>query len=100
MSTARWNLKEAVGKVYHISKNHNDYLMEKVVERSNLKKALERVERNKGAAGVDNMQVNELLPYLKANWQNIKRELLEGTYKPAPVRRPRKSRYTHVKAGK
>ena len=71
----------------HILANHNDHLMEKVVERSNLKKALERVERNKGAAGADNMQVNELLPYLKANWENIKRELLEGTYKPAPVRR-------------
>ena len=53
----------------HILANHNDHLMEKVVERSNLKKALERVERNKGAAGVDNMQVNELRPYLKANWE-------------------------------
>ena len=53
----------------------------------NLKKALERVERNKGAAGVDNMQVNELRPYLKEHWEHIKQELLEGTYKPAPVRR-------------
>ena len=61
--------------------------MEKVVERSNLKKALERVEKNKGAAGVDNMQFNELRPYLNANWERIKQELLNGTYKPAPVRR-------------
>lgn len=71
----------------HILANSNDHLMEKVLERSNLKKALERVERNKGAAGVDNMQVEELRPYLKARWPNIKQELLEGTYKPAPVRR-------------
>jgi group II intron reverse transcriptase/maturase len=71
----------------HILANHKDYLMEKVVERSNLKKALERVEGNKGSAGVDNMQVNELRPYLQEHWMHIKQELLEGTYKPAPVRR-------------
>jgi len=71
----------------HILANHNNHLMEKVVERSNLKKALERVERNKGAAGVDNMQVQELRPYLKVHWQDIKQALLEGTYEPAPVRR-------------
>jgi group II intron reverse transcriptase/maturase len=61
--------------------------MEKIVERSNLKKALERVEHNKGAEGIDGMQTCELRQFLKANWQNIKQELLEGTYKPAPVRR-------------
>ena len=61
--------------------------MEKVIERSNLKKALERVERNKGAAGIDEMQTSELRQFLKANWEGIKQELLDGTYKPAPVRR-------------
>ena len=71
----------------HILANHNNQLMEKVVEYDNLKKALKRVERNKGSAGVDNMQVNELLPYLNEHWNRIKQELLDGTYKPAPVRR-------------
>ena len=71
----------------HILAKHNTKLMEEVVKRSNLKKALERVEHNKGAAGVDNMQVEELRPYLKKHWESIKRELLEGTYKPVPVRR-------------
>lgn len=61
--------------------------MKKVVERSNLKKALERVENNKGAEGVDGMQTCELRQFLKANWESIKQELLDGTYKPAPVRR-------------
>lgn len=61
--------------------------MEKVVERRNLKKALEQVERNNGAPGVDGMQVDKLRAYLKANWHNIRQELLEGTYKPTPVRR-------------
>jgi len=71
----------------HILANQNIDLMEKVVERGNLKKALERVENNKGAPGVDDMEVKELRPYLKEHWVNIKQELLEGTYRPTPVRR-------------
>jgi group II intron reverse transcriptase/maturase len=70
-----------------ISTNFNDNLMEKVVERRNIKKALERVESNKGAAGVDGMQTSEFRQFLKANWESIKQELLDGTYKPDPVRR-------------
>lgn len=61
--------------------------MEKVVAASNLKKALKQVESNKGSGGVDNMQVDELRPYLKENWHIIKQQLLDATYKPAPVRR-------------
>ena len=62
-------------------------LMEAVVARENMAKALYRVERNKGAAGVDEMTVEELRPYLKEEWPRIKEELLEGRYKPQPVRR-------------
>jgi group II intron reverse transcriptase/maturase len=61
--------------------------MEAVVARENMVKALYRVERNKGAPGVDEMTVGELRPYLKVQWPRIKEELLEGTYKPQPVRR-------------
>lgn len=71
----------------HILANRDTNLMEKVVEFSNTKKAIERVESNKGAAGVDNIQVGELRQYLRINWTRIKQELLEGTYRPAPVRR-------------
>jgi RNA-directed DNA polymerase len=71
----------------HILANHNNHLMEKVIERNNLKKALERVESNKGSPGVDNMKVDGLLPYLKEHWSRISQELLDGTYKPSPVRR-------------
>jgi len=61
--------------------------MEAVVERENLKKALARVKRNNGAAGVDRMSVDELPAYLKDYWPTIRAQLLEGTYKPQPVRR-------------
>ena len=47
-------------------------LMEQVVERENMKKALKRVEANKGASGVDEMSVAELREYLKAEWPGIK----------------------------
>src|SRR5882724_814902 len=61
--------------------------MEVVVERENLKKALAQVKRNKGTAGIDGMSVDELPAYLKEQWPTIRVQLLEGTYKPQPVRR-------------
>jgi len=61
--------------------------MEAVVERENLKKALAQVKRNKGAPGIDGMTVEDLGPYLKEHWLTIRAQLLEGTYKPQPVRR-------------
>ncbi len=62
-------------------------LMEQVVERENLLSALRRVEKNKGAAGVDGMEIKSLRPFLIDNWTRIRDELLCGTYQPMPVRR-------------
>ena len=61
--------------------------MEAIVERENLKKALARVQRNKGAPGIDGMSVEDLAPYLKEHWPTIRAQLLDGSYKPQPVRR-------------
>ena len=61
--------------------------MEAVVEPGNLKKALARVRRNKGAPGVDGMTVDELGDHLKAHWPEIRSRLLAGNYTPQPVRR-------------
>src|SRR5271169_1935410 len=61
--------------------------MEAIVERNNLRKALEQVRRNKGAPGVDGMSVNKLASHLKEHWLAIRAQLLEGSYKPQPVRR-------------
>ncbi|EHL76596.1 hypothetical protein HMPREF1015_00946 [Bacillus smithii 7_3_47FAA] len=61
--------------------------MEQVFSRENLLEALHRVERNKGSHGVDGMSVSELRPYMMEHWQEIRTSLLEGTYKPQPVRR-------------
>jgi RNA-directed DNA polymerase len=61
--------------------------MEAVVERENLKQALAQVKRNKGAAGIDGMTVDDLPGHLKKHWPAIRAQLLDGTYKPQPVRR-------------
>jgi RNA-directed DNA polymerase len=62
-------------------------LMEVMLERENLKAALQRVEENQGAGGVDGMRVEELRDYLKPNWPKLREQLLSGTYQPQPVRR-------------
>ncbi|EGD50359.1 RNA-directed DNA polymerase (Reverse transcriptase) [Thermoanaerobacter ethanolicus JW 200] len=62
-------------------------MLEMIVERRNMEAAYKRVVANKGSHGVDGMEVDELLPYLKENWATIKQQLLEGKYKPQPVRR-------------
>jgi RNA-directed DNA polymerase len=59
----------------------------KIWEKENLRKALERVERNGGAPGIDGMTVKELRPYLKEHWLEIRETLYQQTYKPKPVRR-------------
>jgi RNA-directed DNA polymerase len=60
--------------------------MEAVVERGNMTAAYLRVVANQGAAGADGMTVDELKGYFNAQWERIKKELLEGRYMPRPVR--------------
>ena len=62
-------------------------LLEEMLKLENMMAALKRVEQNKGAAGVDKVDVKSLRPYLREHWPRIREELLEGTYKPQPVRR-------------
>jgi RNA-directed DNA polymerase len=61
-------------------------LMESICERENMRKALRRVEANKGAPGIDGMKVSELRGYLRRHWPKIKADLLAGRYLPMPVR--------------
>ena len=61
--------------------------MEAVVDPGNLRKALARVRRNKGAPGLDGMTVDDLGDHLKNHWPEIRSRLLDGTYTPQPVRR-------------
>lgn len=62
-------------------------LMEQVVAAANMRRALRRVQANKGAPGVDGMTVQALPEHLKAAWPALRQALLAGTYRPQPVRR-------------
>jgi RNA-directed DNA polymerase len=62
-------------------------LMEEVLRRENLMTAHKRVVQNGGAAGVDGMTVDELMPHCREHWAQIREDLLSDRYTPQPVRR-------------
>lgn len=62
-------------------------LLERICSRDNMRKAYRRVVSNKGAGGVDGMEVTELDEWLSANYDALIGRLLAGRYKPMPVRR-------------
>jgi RNA-directed DNA polymerase len=61
-------------------------MMEEVVQRGNLTKALKRVRANKGSPGIDGITVEELTDHLREHWPKIREQLLHGQYKPQPVK--------------
>jgi hypothetical protein len=64
-----------------------EQLMEEIADVRNLKEAYFRVRSNKGSAGIDKMTVEELGDYLLRHYDEISQQLLQGTFKPQPVRR-------------
>ena len=62
-------------------------LLEQILARDNLNLAYKRVKKNKGAGGIDGMQVDELLPYLRENRKELVESIRGGKYHPKPVRR-------------
>ena len=68
------------------AEDHSE-LLEKTLERENMKRAYQRVKQNEGAPGVDGMDTAALAGYLKTNWEQIKEQLRTGAYRPHPVKR-------------
>ena len=62
-------------------------VMQEVLSAENLRVALRQVQGNKGSPGIDGMTVEELPAYLKAHWPGIKEQLMQGRYRPQPVKR-------------
>lgn len=62
-------------------------LMEEICDPGNMRKALKRVQGNKGAPGIDGITVEELPDYLRKHWPRQREELLQGNYRPKPARR-------------
>lgn len=65
----------------------HDNLMERMVDAANLQRAWKRVKANKGAPGVDGMTLEEFPTFAREHWSEIRQALLDGTYRPQPVRR-------------
>jgi RNA-directed DNA polymerase len=61
--------------------------VECVVKRDNMLSAWKQVKANKGAPGIDGITIEEFPEYAHENWKGIKQSLLEGKYKPSPVKR-------------
>lgn len=64
-----------------------EQMLEKILDKSNFRIAMNRVIKNKGAQGVDGMHVDELRDFLNTNWDQLKQMLMDGKYRPSPVRR-------------
>ena len=65
---------------------HKD-LMELIVDRDNLERAWKQVRSNRGSAGPDGMTISEFPNWCRENWSTVRQQLLDGTYRPQPVRR-------------
>src|SRR5699024_12517915 len=81
------NYRGARSNAYGEGKAIRVPIQDLVLDRNNLNQANLRVKSNKGAAGIDDMTVNDLLPYLRENKTESIASLREGKYKPAPVKR-------------
>ena len=70
-----------------LSPSPADALMEQVVDAKNLQRAWQQVRRNRGAPGPDGMTVKQFEAWAGENWSLVRQQLLDGTYRPGPVRR-------------
>lgn len=87
------NIVEVPSKISSSSQVQNDQLtiqngmLEMILTDNNLNIAYKRVKSNKGSHGVDGMKIDELLPYLIQNGNQIKQDILSGKYNPQAIKR-------------
>ena len=62
-------------------------LLEAALTRQNLQAAWKRVKANKGAAGVDGLDIEQTAQVIRTSWIDIRQALMAGTYRPSPVRK-------------
>jgi len=71
----------------HESESTGPGLLQAVLARENMQQAWKRVRSNKGAAGIDGLDIDQTAERLRSEWPAIREQLLSGTYRPRPVRR-------------
>lgn len=67
--------------------NKDDTLLNELLSDDNLKIAKQRIKKNKGASGIDGMEVKELDEYLSKHLDEIKEQIRNKKYSPKPVKR-------------
>jgi len=78
---------DEAGNPRHETKSTGSALLIAALTRENLQRAFKRVKANKGAAGVDGLDIHQTARHLVTAWPTIREHLLSGTYRPSPVRR-------------
>jgi RNA-directed DNA polymerase len=68
-------------------KDTGSALLDAMLSRGNLQQAWKRVKANKGAAGIDGLDIHQTAEWLKTEWPTIRHQLWQGKYRPSPVRR-------------
>ena len=71
----------------HETESTGPGLLDAVLARENMQQAWKRVRANKGAAGIDGLNIDRTAEWLRREWPRIREQLLSGTYRPQPVRR-------------
>ncbi|MGE7365826.1 group II intron reverse transcriptase/maturase [Desemzia incerta] len=66
---------------------HENRTLDRILSRNNLNEAFRQVERNKGAAGIDGMTIEEAKEYLRQHKEELIQTIRERNYQPKPVRR-------------
>ncbi len=84
---ARDPVSDEAGCPRHDTKSTGSALLMAALTRENLQRAFKRVKANKGAAGVDGLDITQTARHLVTAWPAIREQLLSGTYRPSPVRR-------------
>jgi len=79
--------EQMTGKQRNEEPNRVSPLMAQILERDNLIRAIKQVKRNKGAAGIDGMTVDELPQFLMMHWPRLRKQLETGCYRPKSVKR-------------
>lgn len=87
MRCKRINIGQITGSGKERSTQSMSELLEKILEKKNMNEAYKKVCANKGAGGVDGMELEELDGFIRKNWNSIREQIRGRSYKPQPVRR-------------
>jgi RNA-directed DNA polymerase len=81
------SVSDEAGCPRHATENTGSALLQAALTRENLQRAFKRVRANKGAAGVDGLDIDQTARHLATQWPVIRQQLLAGAYRPSAVRR-------------